>query len=268
MAEPKDGEYCLNFSDGSFIFRMGTPHYYLFTSTPPGLPDVLYDLKMSPATFGEYDLRFLSVEDFLKDRGRPHPKLSKRYQSYTVQTFGLSACPRPGMKFSFPPPHPSQYKCEPMYWYRLGVLPVQIWRIRVFSCPLEKIKTSIHNPFGLFPPQTVYVEERWHPKAGVTRLIGGLGNAPNYGSVGLEQLYEDALGIMTGYIKRGRPRGTTYYTREQFSTDLKKHYRKVLKETKGGSRKPSRAAVALSLGIGISTLYRYMDKFNVHWPSR
>lgn len=265
MADNEDDKIYLNASDGTLLtVRMGvSPLTYMISPSFIDALETLDNLKMPREVYRRYHLRFLSVEDFLRGMDYARPKLDERYRNYTVQTFGLISDYKRGMRLPLPPPDPSQYKCQPMYWTILDLLPIQIWRIRVFSCPLGKVKTSIHNPFGVFPSGTVYVEQRWHPQAGVSRYIGGLEKPPSPPRIGLDQLYEDALRILEGNIKRGRPRGTTEYTRNTFGRDLKKYYRKLWKQNR---QRPSKTAVAVKMGISRASLYNYLKLFTVRWP--
>ncbi|MFL6333055.1 MAG: hypothetical protein ACJ754_06890 [Pyrinomonadaceae bacterium] len=150
-----------------------------------------------------------------------------------------------------------------MYWTYLGIAPIQIWRIRVLSCPLGKIKTTVYNPFGVFPPGTVYLEERWHPRRGVSRLIGWLEKVSNSLVMDLDQLYEDALLILEGRIKRGRPRKNKVRMAKKFRRDLKEHYWKLANESQ---ERPNKTEVAESMGIARSTFYARLNKSKVRWP--
>lgn len=260
----KDEKLYLNGADGSLMILKLTdsPVRYTIYSTFADISEILADLKM-PHIEGIYDLRFLSVEDFFRERGYSYPKLEERFQGYTVQTFGFKIPHRPGMRLPLSPPNPANYKCPPMYWTYFGIAPIQIWRLRVISCPLEKIKTTVYNPFGIFPPGTVYLEERWHPRRGLSRLIGGLEKASNSLIMSLDQLFEDALRILEGRIKRGRPRENTVSKAKKFTRDLKKHYWKLAKKSR---QRPSKTAVAESMGIVRSTFYARLNKFKVRWP--
>lgn len=266
MGGDKDEKLYLNDTDGSLLILKLTdfPARYRISSTFADISAILADLQM-PRVEGMYDLRYLSVEDFLRERGYSYPKLAKRYQRYTVQTFGFTIFPRPGMKLPLSPPNPANYKSPPTYWTFLGIAPIQIWRIRVFSCALGKIKTTVYNPFGVFPPGTVYLEERWHPRRGISRLIGGLEKVPNSLIIDLDGLYEDALRILEGRIKRGRPRENTVSKAKKFRRDLKEHYWKLANKKQ---ERPNKTEVAKSMGIARSTFYGYLNKPNVRWPPR
>jgi hypothetical protein len=253
----------LNADDGTgLVFRLRTlPLHYLVTLNLTSVLELVSDLKMPNDLNGLYDLRFLSVKDFLRERGVPDQKLHRKYQGYTVQTFGSVPRYERGMKLPLPTPDPSQYKSEPKYF--LDLRPTQIWRIRVYPYPPEEIKSSVHNPFGTFPPGTVYVEERWHPETGVSRLIGGLENAPKSSGVRLDELYVDALRILEGGVKRGRPMGSTEIKRIQFVPCLLEAYQTVKKKT---GRNPSPKEVAKEMDISRGTFYNYRRRSGISWP--
>lgn len=274
MAESENPEPYLS-EDGSPVLkhRKDPPEYAILLRFP-GMSEIVNELGMPKDRDVIFNLSYVSVEDFLYHVGYSYLANIRRHQSYTVELFGmLVKLPEvfyPGVKI--PLPDPSQYKCQPRYWWVDGNRPVQIWRLRVLTCPLEDIETSELSPFGKFPPGTLYVEERWHPLADMKKIfIGGLEQASKQRGIGLHRLHKDALRILEGNfepsrgdVKIGRTRGSTYYTPGEFARALGREYKRLYEQNK---QKPGRKAVAAALKISVSTLYRYCKNPGVPWPS-
>ena len=91
MAGNDDNKGYLTADDGILmVVRFSTsPLRYLIYPVFKSVLEVVDELKMPKYTNDIYDLRFLSVEEYLAERGLlPRSKLDSRYQNYTVQTFG------------------------------------------------------------------------------------------------------------------------------------------------------------------------------------
>jgi hypothetical protein len=104
-------------------------------------------------------------------------KRYEQYKKYSLEIFGLA------IDFPAPPPHPlpprvplpdpAPYKSEPTYYWWNGFDLVQVWRRRVFPCPVEELRSSLAEPLSLGEPQTLFMEERWNPDAADRRVIIG-----------------------------------------------------------------------------------------------
>lgn len=268
MLDNEDDKSYLTAADGTLmVIRFSTsPLRYLVYPKFTSVLEVLDELQLPKHEDDIYDLRFLSVEDYLKERGYSHSKLDERYQNYTVQTFATINRSLRGIHRRLHPPGLPQHIYQPAYRYILEVDPIEVWRKRVLSCPLEKIKTSVYNPFGMTPPGTVYVEERAHPFKNAQTSIGGLENVLNPRWVDLNGLYEDGLRIIKGRVygsRPGRKPGSQLYTPEDFVQELRKHYQ-LLKN--GTGPMPGKKAVARAMVIATSTLYKYLNRYHIRWP--
>lgn len=268
MPGNEDDKSYLTAADGTLmVVRFSTaPLRYLIYPNFTSVLEVLDELKLPKYENDIYDLRFLSVEEYLRDWGYVHSKLDERYLNYTVQIFASISRYLRGMNLLLHPPGLPQYNYRPVYRDTLDSLPIEVWRKRVLSCPLEKIKTNVHSPFGVTPLGTVYVEERHYPAKGVQTIIGGLENVLNPRWVNLNELYEDGLRIIQGRvkgIKSGRKRGTLLYTPEDFVYELRKHYQ-LLKNDTGPM--PGKKEIAHAMGISRTTLYEYLNRLHILWP--
>jgi hypothetical protein len=272
MTEGEDQSYYPSKDVPQVIRHEDRPPAYAIFPTYPGVSKLITELDMPTESDVIYNLSYLSVEDFLNFRGYSYVNNIRRSQ-YSVELLGLliklpeNFC----LGMTVPRPDPSLYKCEPRYCIEHGFRLVQIWRLRVYTCPLENIETSCCSPFGKFPSGTLYVEERWHPLADTKRrLIGGIETVSKNKGLGLDRFYADALPILEGNfktlksdVKMGRTQGTTYYTATEFPHKLREAYQKLydLKD-----EKPKQEAVAVELKIGLSTLRRYLRNLKISWP--
>lgn len=110
------------------------------------------------------------------------------------------------------------------------------------------------------PGTRAFVEARWHPERGET-----------VGVVGLEQVTSEVEGkralrglrLLRQYDDRGRPKGSTLLTREQFRAEVVAAYA-ALTDLHG--HRPAQYEVAAELGISRATLTRYLADYGVPWP--
>lgn len=242
------------------VLRFGVnPLTYTIFPSFKGAEDILSELLMPTGKERAYSLSFVSVRNFLRYSGRYHHKIAKRFSRYTVEAFGLRIkLPTDfDLGMTVPLPDPSQYKCQPDYWIPGGIIPVQIWRLRVISCPLEDLKTSPSSPFGKLPIGTMYVEERWHPQEDKQKSTHLIGKASLAQIKRLERFEKDAMRILGGTFKLGRPRGTKKYTLDEFRDKLRAAY-KILCDGEN-KQQPKQFALAENIGISLATFKRFMD---------
>ncbi len=268
MPDNEDDKSYLTAADGTLmVVRFSaSPLRYLIYPKFTSVLEVLDELQLPKHENDIYDLRFLSVEEYLREWGYAHSTLDERYQNYTVQTFATISRSLRGIHRRLHPPDIPQHIYQPAYRYILEVDPIEVWRKRVLSCPFGKIKTSVHNPFGVIPPGTVYVEERVYSSRTVQTIIGGLENVLNPRWVDLNELYEDGLRIIKGRVngpRAGRKPGSQLYTPEDFVQELREHYH-LLKD--GTGPMPGKKAVARAMGIATTTLYKYLNRYHIPWP--
>jgi hypothetical protein len=196
---------------------------------------------------------------------------SKRRRNYVIEEFGLRIGPTimpptdpdqlPVVKAP-PLPDPLRYKCQPRYWRLFGGSHLlQVWRTRVFFCAADSIQTTVAHPLSPEVPHEIYFEERWHPRRGRRRFMGGLENRSKLKGLDVNRCYREALRILTherrktGPIEEAGP--------EAFERRIKKAYSTLYGSE---SRRPSQEAVAQEMLISRKTLRKYLDLFGIDYP--
>jgi uncharacterized Zn-finger protein len=86
----------------------------------------------------------------------------EQFKNCSLEIFGLSislpsTIPDP-LPHRVPLPDPSQYKTEPTYYWWNGFSLVQVWRRRIFPCPVESLKSTLAEPLSPKEPETLYLE--------------------------------------------------------------------------------------------------------------
>jgi hypothetical protein len=111
-----------------------------------------------------------------------------------------------------------------MYWQEYDMRLIQIWRIRVFACPVELIQTSPSNPFGSLSSNVLYFEERWHPKRIVERKLFGLEHLAEL-HISVERFYKNAMEIVSGQTKK-----STRFTPDSFKRKYEEKYSELARK--------------------------------------
>jgi hypothetical protein len=208
-----------------------------------------------------YCVRLDSAEGMVKTGRLP----SKSFSNYTIERFGLRIesyrTARSKGESQSLISDSSQYLCQPTYWRERPDYIVQVWRTRIFACPVTDIQTSLSNP--LTPPRflRMYFEECWHPNRGKARSLHWLEPRDRSKSK-VDQFKKDALIILDGAKKLGRPPGTKKFdSPDEFILKYKEAYLKVNRVAT-----PTPELVANEMGISQSTLYRRRMKYHPNWP--
>ncbi|HEY0322537.1 MAG TPA: hypothetical protein VGC66_16395 [Pyrinomonadaceae bacterium] len=208
-----------------------------------------------------YCVRLDSAEGMVKTGRLP----SKSFSNYTIERFGLRIesyrTARSKGESQSLISDSSQYLCQPTYWRERPDYIVQVWRTRIFACPVTDIQTSLSNP--LTPPRflRMYFEECWHPNRGKARSLHWLEPRDRSKSK-VDQFKKDALIILDGAKKLGRPPGTKKFdSPDEFILKYKEAYLKVNRVAT-----PTPELVANEMGISQSTLYRRRIKYHSSWP--
>jgi hypothetical protein len=242
-----------------------TSNTYIINSNFHGLRSLLQELGMPenpPDIY--YSTLFVSNALFRHDK-----RSFEKFRKYTVEVFGL-LIKSPEMTNDDIKYHilsgKQLYKYQPRYFRFSGGIAVQGWRLRVFNCPIESMRTSLSNPFSTSSPGVVYFEERWHPEVGTTLELRGLEHLTGLPISTTAQFIEDALRIYGKEKRRGRPRGPSeFIDRESFIESLTDAYHKL---SGSSNRRPTQEAVAGELLVSLSTLKLYLRAFEVKWPPR
>lgn len=191
----------------------------------------------------------------------------EQFKKYSLEIFGLSIdLPSPApdpIPLRVPLPDPSQYKSEPTYYWWNGFNLVQVWRRRIFPCPVESLKSTLAEPLSPKEPQTLYLEERWHPVTGLHVNIGGPSKIVSQ-VVKRNRFETDAFAILDYHSKKGRKIGSKIYrTKEEFQDAVRKAISEF--EDLTGSR-PNQTQVIAHMEISPSTFYLYINDHELEWP--
>lgn len=211
-----------------------------------------------------YCVRLSRTEEFVKAGSLP----SNRFKNYTVERVGLKIEPlpslKPGSKAKPFIKDSSLYVSQPSYWYERPDYLVQVWRTRVFAYPLERMQTSPSHPLSLDKPLGMYFEECWHPTRGKQRSIHWLAHWEGNHSK-IEHFRRDALWIIEGQNKIGRPLGSKKYGNPQeFIRVYTKAYRIAAERRKG---QPSQVLVVAEIeNLSLRTFQERLKDHKLPWP--
>ena len=193
-------------------------------------------------------------------------KSFKRFKNYTVEQFGLVIEPelqkRGGVDAGYTSLKESDYLCLPLYWNERPDYRVQVWRSRVFACPITAIQTSPSKPLVSNLPLIMCLEERWHPYRGKRRSLTWLEHRYR-SSETFEEFRRDALSILGDGRRRRRQK--LYDDPDEFYRQLLIAYKKA---AKGGNKDPSQPDVAFEMkpSISIRTLQYRLKEHGISWP--
>ena len=248
------------------VFRYSdVPLGYQIKPTFAGVRQLIQELDMPEDSEAVYYLRIFNGWDFARYALRPS---LKKYQRYTVETFGLRI-KMPGLSSGdelLPLPDPAQYKSPPMYWEEYRMILIQVWRVRVFYCPTKLLQTSPSNPFSPYNPDGLYYEECWHPRRGTSWKLGGREHLRDLHITDkINNFFKDAQIVLTGIHKprQKTPKPSGFPDSASFEKEYKDKYFNLLDET---GFKPKQETVAKALKICRSTLHNHLTYFKLTWP--
>src|ERR1051325_2743382 len=186
-----------------FRYRDDPPAYQILAGYD-GIKDLIEELR-APSHFNRiYCARLSSAEALFKTGGLP----ARRFLDYSVERFGLRIEPFPAVSskgnLRSPVKDSLVYVSQPSYWYEGSDYLVQVWRTRIFPCPVSAIKTNLQNPLTCPRHWGMYFEESWHPTRGKERSLHWIEHKHRNNSK-IEQFRKDALVILDGLRRRGRP---------------------------------------------------------------
>jgi hypothetical protein len=239
------------------------PPSYEIRASFDGIRGLLEELE-APRHFNRvYCLRICSAAMFVDKSDRSF----KRFKDYTVEQFGLLIEPdlqkRSGIDAGYTSLKSADYLCLPVYWNESPSYRIQVWRSRVFACPITDIQTTPSKPLGQNLPLVMYLEERWHPYRGKSRSLKWLEHRYR-SSKTIEQFRRDTL-LILGDVKRGGRQKQIYPDPDKFYQDLRKAYEKVAKRSK---KEPSQIEVALEMEqeLSLKTFQTRLNDYEISWP--
>lgn len=256
--------FYLNIGDIPVIQFNAKPPAYIIRSNFQGLRDLLLELDMPEDPRHAYCSMLFQGSNLLLEKKRKDEKFKKKY---SVEIFGLflrlSDTPSYNLRDWFLN-EKSQYKCQPRYWSSRSGHIVQIWRLRLFSCPATHIQSSILNPLSQSAPKVAYLEERWHPQQDLRLALCGLEHLSNSKISPFIQFTRDALRVIGKTKRAGRPPWSgKYKSPEHFLTKYRAAYFDLLLKT---GDEPIQQAVANRLRISLANLKILIRKSEASWP--
>jgi hypothetical protein len=190
----------------------------------------------------------------------------KRFMGYTVEQFGLLMVPEFGIRGGADAGHTilkkSNYLCLPLYWSERPGYRVQVWRTRIFDCPLSKFPTSLSSPLGPDRWINLYMEERWHPNTGKKRSLTWYEHRCKSGGK-IEQFRKDALLILGDPIRTGRPK--IHADPNIFLLEVRRKYEEIAESCK---KDPTAPDVAFEMEVTLPTFNRRLKEYGIPWPPR
>jgi hypothetical protein len=236
------------------------PPIYIIQPTFEGVSKLVEELDLPTGPKELYYSKLCSGGEYVTPVG----KRIEKYDKYTVEAFGLKIKPTTPLSYplKYELPDPSQYSTPPRYWQNSHCEIIQIWRLRIFDCPIEALQTTASNPLSPYHPNILYLEERWHPSQPRLVFIGGLSDVHISFVPELERFFCDAYRLLEQLNPRGRPLGTSIYTSDAF-------YRRMMKELRAFRKlnkyKPTQKQIAYKMGISESTFKRNFRITGLSW---
>jgi len=208
-----------------------------------------------------YCVRLMSAVELLPSNSI----LSIGPENYSVERFGLRIEPFPQRnregKVTAPVGKAYKFLIPPTYWSERSDYVIQVLRTRVFACPITSIRPSLSTPVSQ-RTSAMYLEESWHPNKGKARsLHWSEPRNPKISTV--DQFKKDALKILDGAKKQGRPLGTkSFNSKEEFTPRYRRAYVKVLRR----DGKAGHESVAEELDLSLSTFNRRLVEYELKFP--
>ena len=145
-----------------------------------------------------------------------------------------------------------------VYWYESPYHLVQIWRLRIFNCPLERIQVPISNPLNPNTPPIVKFEWRWHPQKYPEHFLYGPHDPLPRRPPKPFSFFKDCCRIIKDETRFGRPREITDKDfLIQIINDANRKWQKP------NGKLPSKELVAEECKMDRKTLYRYRKRFRL-----
>jgi hypothetical protein len=248
----------------------GTPHVHKYCSDSPGFMispafsgvlDLARALDLPNAPDDIYFSKFWTVPEFTGLSTTNYPE----YDKYSIETVGVRVTVVP----DFYPAHlvlsyPNRFNL-PRYWLTSCLKLIQIRRVRVFSCPIQRwLKKKIYDPLTDDGEPMLCLEEQWHPSSWENTVIRGLTGKDTSVSHQLESFFRTARHILAGTAHRGRRQGTRVYpTGAEFYSIVRSIYLEMKVQLR---RPPYQKEVFAVLDLSRSGFRNYWQSTNRSWP--
>jgi hypothetical protein len=242
-----------------FQYRDRPPAYQILGEFE-GVKPLVEEFDLPKAYNAQFCLRWSGADELLKTK----VSLPRRFKDYSVERFGLRIQPFPignsQSKSTGNIKDSATFVSQPRYWVERDDYLVQVCRTRVFAFPVKDIESGLSNPL-LPSSQRMHVEERWHRNRGTTRNL--FWAEPRVSRRQVDQFVQDALRLLYGYKRIGRPPGTKKFN---CPDEFKSAYRKAYLNVARRKDEPTRPDIATELGISLSTFIRRLSEYDLPFP--
>lgn len=224
---------------------------FIILSNYPLLRQVLWDLGMPNVPQAIYYSCFLGGGDYTNTTGETY----RKSQLFTVELFGrfLDSVVPEDVERELPK------RWQPNFWNDSTCEDVAIWRTRVYSQPLTRLRLAPPQPMSPYSPSFPYLERRWVPaRDRDVLLLGGLEGFSGGFSL-LNKFYQRASSILYGAPARwGRvPMDAT----EFYKVVVRVHNKLWIRD----GIKPGQKQVALEMGLNLNTFRSRWKKTEANW---
>lgn len=236
------------------------PPAYLLSLSDNGVQQLVRELGLPQVEGMGYAARLFIGSELVE------PSFSRDFEKYSVEAFGLYL-PKPLTSITdIPQLDPSQYRSPANYYEDFPWFPVQIWRWRVFNCPIETLQTNPYHPVSDDNLPLMYFEERWHPQDGKRRLLGGLEHLLHSQISFIGKFIDDALYLIGDTEKPVKTRG-----RHKKYSNANKFHRKLTEALSElshvGKESPTEVEVAEQMNISPATFKRRLNDYGLTWEA-
>jgi hypothetical protein len=224
-----------------------------------GVGDLVKELQLP---YGEnifYRSRIFTDTSFRVTFGLP-PDTPKQY---TIEVLGVKTKPL-SQRFAeimgtLLPISLHSYSNPPMYFQEPDSYLTVIWRLRVFSSPVEFFKFSPSTPLAPLHPGILHFEHRWHPQKGIEEMFKNieqvLWNDPSL----LDRFKSDIFSLLFGQQKLRRPKNSGKFTTAE---SFLKIYNEALNQC--GGKEPPLKELLRRFNVSPNTYYKYAKRYGVY----
>jgi hypothetical protein len=183
------------------------------------------------------------------------------FRQYTVEALGVKTKPLPPLiseALDTHLPGAFTYPKVPIYFQEKDSYLTVVWRLRVFSCPIEHFAFSPSTPLAPANPEVLYFERRWHPHGVISEAFKNVEKVRANNPSLFDRFKTDTFFLLSGQSRRGRnPNSGAFPAKDAF---LKK--RNEARELFGGAE-PSIEELTRFFGVSQSTYRRHANLYGV-----
>jgi hypothetical protein len=178
---------------------------------------------------------------------------------YTIEVLGVETRPLP-LKISLVTgsqvPNYFDYSCPPLCLHEIDSSITVVWRLRIFSCPVDHFEFSPATPLVPSNPKVLHFERRWHPDKGIEECFKNVEQVRTHTPTQFDRFKADVFALLREH-RQGRPRNSGELSREEFI----RIYEGVLE--RHGGKEPPFATLLKEFKISASTFYKYAKLYDL-----